>query len=698
MYDSNYDRTMRAASYIFQMRPVFNTQALFSDGTRYYVSPMEPDPGDTVTVRLRTARFNADAAFLLTGSGERLQMTWETGKDDFDYYIASFRIEEEPVSYYFEIHCGRYRCFYCRYGVSEEKPSSGFFRLSPGFHTPDWAKGAVFYQILVDRFCNGDPGNDVLDREYSYIHGFSTHVTDWYSRPEPMDVRNFYGGDLAGVMSKLDYLQALGIEVLYFNPLFVSPSNHKYDIQDYDHIDPHLGPMPRDEGEVLPENWTDNRHSSRYQCRVTDPENLDAANGMFIRLVDECHRRGMRVILDGVFNHCGSFNKWLDHEGIYEGKPGYEHGAYQYADSPYRSFFAFQDENAWPFNDSYEGWWGHNTLPKLNYEGSQLLEDYILSIAAKWVLPPYNADGWRLDVAADLGHSPEYNHSFWKKFRKAVRAAKPDALIIAEHYGDPSSWLQGDEWDTVMNYDAFMEPLTWFFTGMEKHSDSSQEWLHNNADAFMDAMRYNMACFMQPSLEVAMNEISNHDHSRFLTRTNGIVGRMDHFDYDAASEGIKPAIMREAVVMQMTWPGAPTVYYGDEAGVCGFTDPDNRRPYPWGREDRQMLDFHRAVISMHKEYEALRSGSLLSLHGSHGVLAHARFTPDQKIIVIFNNNDEEKDLAINVWQSGIRNGQQLTRVFLTDKEGYRIDRETITVQSGMISLKMGPLSSAVFVG
>ena len=137
MYDSNYDRTMRAASYIFQMRPVFNTQALFSDGTRYYVSPMEPDPGDTVTVRLRTARFNADAAFLLTGSGERLQMTWETGKDDFDYYIASFRIEEEPVSYYFEIHCGRYRCFYCRYGVSEEKPSSGFFRLSPGFHTPD---------------------------------------------------------------------------------------------------------------------------------------------------------------------------------------------------------------------------------------------------------------------------------------------------------------------------------------------------------------------------------------------------------------------------------------------------------------------------------------------------------------------------------------------------------------------------------
>ena len=131
------------------------------------------------------------------------------------------------------------------------------------------------------------------------------------------------------------------------------------------------------------------------------------------------------------------------------------------------SFIFDEREEAWPYNKNYDGWWGHDTLPKLNYEDSPTLEEYILNIGKKWVSPPYNADGWRLDVAADLGYSNEYNHIFWENFRKAVKSANPQALILAEHYGDPGEWLQGDEWDSVMNYDAFMEPLTWFLTGME---------------------------------------------------------------------------------------------------------------------------------------------------------------------------------------------------------------------------------------
>ena len=140
-------------------------------------------------------------------------------------------------------------------------------------------------------------------------------------------------------------------------------------------------------------------------------------------------------------------------------------------ESPYHVFFKFQDDYAWPYNQSYLGWWGHDTLPKLNYEGSKKLEDYILGIAKKWVSPPYNVDGWRLDVAADLGFSPEYNHHSTRKFRNAVKEANPEAIILAENYGDSYSWLQGDQWDTIMNYDAFMEPVTYFLTGMEKHSD-----------------------------------------------------------------------------------------------------------------------------------------------------------------------------------------------------------------------------------
>ena len=362
---------------------------------------------------------------------------------------------------------------------------------------------------------------------------------------------------------------------------------------------------------------------------------------------------------------------------------------------PYRSFFHFTNEHQWPYNGFYDGWWGHSTLPKLNYEGSEKLEQYILDIGCKWVSPPFCADGWRLDVAADLGHSPEYNHTFWKKFRSAVKKANPEAIILAEHYGDPGSWLQGDEWDTVMNYDAFMEPLTWFFTGMEKHSDSYDEGLRGNADSFMDTMRYHMTSFMGPSLQVAMNELSNHDHSRFLTRTNQKVGRMDHFDYDAASDGIVPAIMREAVVLQMTWPGAPTIYYGDEAGVCGFTDPDNRRTYPWGHEDEKMLQFHKSAIHLHKTYKVFRSGSLIFLHGDYNVLAYARFDDREKIVVLFNNNAEEKEIDFRVRPAGIEDGTVLRSIFMTNESGYNESEVDFPVSFGRIRVHMSKHSSVV---
>ncbi len=367
---------------------------------------------------------------------------------------------------------------------------------------------------------------------------YTVKVDDWDKYPASMGVREFYGGDLQGVLDKMDYLEKLGIQVIYFNPLFVSPSNHKYDIQDYDNIDPHFGKIVDDEGEVLSPGETSNKQAGKYISRVTKKVNLDASNELFAKVVAEAHKRGIRVIIDGVFNHCGSFNKWLDREGIYQGREDYADGAYISKESPYHSFFSFFEEDAekWPGNGSYDGWWGFDTLPKLNYEGSGELEEYILNIGRKWVSAPYNADGWRLDVAADLGHSQEYNHEFWRKFRKAVKTANPEAIILAEHYGDPASWLQGDQWDTVMNYDAFMEPITWFLTGMEKHSDEKNDSLLGNATWFFDTMRHNMAKFHPQSLMVAMNELSNHDHSRFLTRTNGRVGRTSSLGPEAANQ------------------------------------------------------------------------------------------------------------------------------------------------------------------
>mgnify|MGYP004631841843 FL=1 len=687
-------KTEQNQLYISSMRPVLNKRALFSDTTEEYVTPSEPNPYQQIRIRFRTAKNNIDYVFLVC-RGERQMMMKESSDEVFDYYAIDYQLENEKISYYFEINVGKVTGYYDVRGLNREVNEYYDFVVIPGFKTPAWAKGAVMYQIYIDRFCNGDPSNDILTNEYRYIGENVTHVEDWNKYPAQMGVREFYGGDLQGVLDKMDYLQELGIEVIYFNPLFVSPSNHKYDIQDYDYIDPHIGKLVEDEGELLQNGQAENRFATRYIKRVTSKANLEASNELFAKVVAEAHRRGIRVILDGVFNHCGSFNKWMDRERIYENAEGYEKGAYVSQNSPYRNYFLFHDPNRWPYNPTYDGWWGHDTLPKLNYEGSKELFDYVMHIARKWVSAPYNVDGWRLDVAADLGFSPEYNHYFWKEFRKAVKEANPDAVILAEHYGDTREWLQGDEWDSVMNYDAFMEPVTWFLTGMEKHSDDYRQDLLGNADSFWGAMRHHSSSFSMPSWQVAMNQLSNHDHSRFMTRTSHKVGRTGTLGPDAANHDNNPAVFREGVVIQMTWPGAPAVYYGDEAGVCGFTDPDNRRSYPWGHEDRDLIEFHKAIIKIHKECRELRTGSIKSLDRDYNYLAYGRFNRTSQIIVLVNNNDHEIEKKVSVWQAGVPKESMLTQIFATTDAGYSTEHTELPVISGNITIKLPRFSAMI---
>ena len=663
---SIYDLS-RIERYMMQMRPVLSKKALFSDGTKDYRSPAEPRENDKVTIRFRTKRDNVDMVWLCSREKKQRMKRTET-KWDFDYYSVEIQLGSEPFFYYFKVVTGILECYYDRYGVNDKPREEYYFCIVPGFSTPEWAKGAVMYQILVDRFYNGNPAGDVLDGEYYYVDGPTKHVENWAHCPQGISVREFYGGDLEGVRQKLDYLQELGIEVLYFNPLFVSPSNHKYDCQDYDYIDPHVSNIVVDEGAVLPEGCKDNTQAARYITRVTDKRNLEASNAYFAKFVEEVHAHGMKIILDGVFNHCGSFHKWLDREKLYEQQGGYAPGAYVSGESPYRDFFAFQNQEAWPDNGSYEGWWGFETLPKLNYEGSQELWNYVLDIGRKWVSPPYNVDGWRLDVAADLGHSPEVNHRFWKEFRKAVKEANPNAVILAEHYGDPKSWLLGDEWDTIMNYDAFMEPITWFLTGMEKHSDEYRGECFGNPGDFEGAMRHHMTRFMTSSLQCAMNELSNHDHSRFLTRTNKKVGRAEQLGTDAAGRGINKAVMKEAVVFQMTWPGAPTLYYGDEAGQVGFTDPDNRRTYPWGSEDMDLLNFHREMIRIHKEHEAFKTGSIQFVWGEYNFLCYARYNRREHFLVVLNNDAVSRTVERVVWPVGLPKECELEQIMYSHED------------------------------
>ena len=685
-------KAQKTQLYMDNLTVIFNPQALFSDGTAFYRNPSEPDCFEEVHLRFRTGRENVDEVILVFDE-QRYTMQKVANDKMFDYYEYTVKLGDSRVEYYFEVHSGHMVCYFNSVGVCSSVENYYNFSITPSFQTPDWAKGAIIYQIFVDRFYNGDRSNDVETDEYFYI-GEGTHKnSDWMKYPREMDVREFYGGDIAGVMQKLDYLQDLGVEAIYLNPIFVSPSNHKYDIQDYDYIDPHFGRIVKNDGENLQRDENGNliihdpehpnKDATRYICRVTDKENLEASNQLFIEFVEEVHRRGMKVILDGVFNHCGSFNKWLDRECIYEDAPGYEKGAFVSKDSPYRTFFKFR-EDTWPYNVNYDGWWGHDTLPKLNYEESPKLYEYIMRIARKWVSPPYNVDGWRLDVAADLGQTAEYNHHFWHEFRRNVKEANPNAIVLAEHYGDPTEWLKGDQWDTVMNYDAFMEPLTWFLTGVEKHSDEYRGDLIGNADAFFGSMRHYMTRFNTQSLQVAMNELSNHDHSRFLTRTNHQVGRISSRGADAANEGVNKNLFRMAVLMQMTWPGAPTIYYGDEAGLCGWTDPDSRRAYPWGHEDEELIQYHKELIRIHKEHQVLRTGSILFLFGEYQCISYGRFDDNEHIVVAINISQDTRHMEIPVWRLGVTQPTRMARVILTDAGGFSIETKVYQVQSGKL--------------
>ena len=656
-------------------------RALFSDTTEEYLIPAQPDLHDKVTIRLRTGKNEVEVCFLVV-YGSHLRMHLSESDELFDYYSVRLEVSESPLRYYFMFIAGGKKYRYTRRGIRNTIRPGDWWHVVPGFHPPEWAAGAVMYQIFVDRFFNGDKSNDVVDGEYYYMGRPVVKMNDWNQPPSSISYCEFYGGDLKGVMEKLDYLQDLGVEAIYLNPIFLSPSSHKYDTQDYEHIDPHFGKIVKDVKNWSPEPGRQNgiagfrprfpnARAERYLERVTNPANLEASDKLFAKLVRKAHKRGIRVILDGVFNHCGSFHRWMDSEKIYEKMPGETKGARSSKKSPYVDYFRFSHDD-WPSNDSYDSWWDFGTLPKLDYEKSENLCEYILDIARKWVSPPYCADGWRLDVASDLSYSQSFNHEFWKRFRKAVKEANPEAIIIAENYMDSWKWLQGDEWDTIMNYEFFMEPVTFFLTGMEKHSDARNEERYGDPEVFWrTVLGTGQEALPASTLQISMNELSNHDHSRFLTRTNRVIGRSEDLGPAAAMEDVSMEIMRQAVLLQMTWTGAPTIYYGDEAGLGGFTDPDNRRTYPWGRENHGLIRCHKALAAFRKNSAALRRGSIMRLSDEDGVLAYARTIKKdgrrETNIILLNINHIKIHYETNVSYAGVPTEANLVCLFATGR-------------------------------
>ena len=467
------------------------------------------------------------------------------------------------------------------------------------FVTPDWFKGGTMYHIFVDRFCRG--AGEVVLREDAELNEDWENGIPQYAPKNGMSLSNhiFFGGNLWGVAEKLEYLQSLGVTVLYLSPVFEAYSNHRYDTADYEKIDGLLG------GRVA-----------------------------FDHLLKEAHGRGMRVILDGVFNHTGDDSVYFNRKGRYPSV-----GAYQSQESPYAEWFRFKN-----FPTDYESWWGIEIMPRLQHT-NEACRHYFTGekgIAAKWI--EAGVDGWRLDVADEL------SGDFLEELRRTVKEKSGnDAIIIGEvwenavdkiAYGQRRRYFQGKQLDSVMNYPFRNATLAFL-------QDGDAETFYN----VLTELYGTYPPFVSNSL---MNLLGTHDTERFLTRLGCDFDAEELDNKTLSTLRLDPQKRREALelmkmasALQFTVFGVPSVYYGDEAGLEGHHDPFCRMPFPWGREDEDLLAHYRRLGQMRREHQALKEGSFAFLHHDAHSFAYLRQKENDRVLTAANMGDTPVTLSLS---------------------------------------------------
>ena len=580
-------------------------ESVYSDGTSDFVSDPAPRLGQTVTVRLRCfADAPVDAVILRANpnGGELMTpMTRTRTARGLAWYEAPLRINEPCVRYQFYLVSGRELYFYTQHGISTYLPDmSCDFRLLADYVQPAWVKEAVFYQIFPERFCNGDPANDVGEGEYE-VFGHPTQHRNWTDRPEPYErsrCLDFYGGDLEGIRQKIPYLRELGVTALYLNPIFRAPSVHKYDCVDYFHVDEHFG-----------------------------------GDEALARLSEALHAAGMKLILDISINHTGSAHRWFNRDCLWFDKSV---GAYHNPEAPERAYYFFRPDG------SYDGWWGLEGLPVLNYS-SEALRDVIYraedSVLKKWLKPPYSIDGWRFDVADVFARHDalQLAHTVWPEIRKSIKAENPQAYILAEDWGDCAQYLQGAEWDSPMNYFGCGRPIRQFV---------------GEPDLFLSrcpALREVRTRITAPELQA---RVMQHLEKLPFALWENQFNLLDSHDVSRLHNdpAVHPGEYRGAVMLQFLLIGAPSVYYGDEAAVGGELGSNEgcRWPMPWGTgfEAGERFRFCRRLIALKREREPLRRGGMRFLYAEGGIAALARFTADEAIVVVMSTEDADRRVRL----------------------------------------------------
>lgn len=423
------------------------------------------------------------------------------------------------------------------------------------FTPPEWVKDTVFYQIFPERFANGDPSRTPQNAQ------------PWGGTPE---VDNYFGGDLQGVIDHLDHLEELGITGIYFCPIFKARTNHKYDTEDYMQIDPAFG-------------------------------DLDVLK----RLVAACHERGIRVLLDAVFNHSGStFAPFRD--VLENGERS------RYKDWFHLNEFPVAAPDGIP---NYDAFGFVASMPKLNTENPEV-KQYLLDVATYWIREA-DIDGWRLDVANEV------DHEFWRDFRKAVKKIKPDAYILGEIWHESAPWLEGDKFDAVMNYPTTESVIDFFLKG------------ELDAAEFAGSIGRQLARYPRQANEVAFNLLDSHDTPRLLTLAGGNLNKM-----------------KLASLFLFTYMGTPCIYYGDEIGLDGGEDPGCRKCMVWeeDKQDRALFEYYQKLIRMRKAHPALRTGTMTFLEAGRGrsKIAYERRLADESLIILINADETAQSFALPV--------------------------------------------------
>lgn len=590
-------------------------ESVYSDGSKYFVSNPQPNFGETVRIKLRMYEDAPVKHVYLRSVPNGADTVTEAYRaytaHGFSYYEAELKMTEMRMQYHFYLVCEDVIYFYNQKEITTYIPEQTYdFVLLANYRQPSWVKNSVFYQIFPERFCNGNPDNDVQTGEYDY-RGNRPKKMSWEDRPLPYYegfCMDFFGGDLQGIKEKIPYMKELGVTAVYLNPIFQAPSIHKYDCVDYFHVDPHFGG-----DEALAE--------------------LSAA----------LHENGMKLILDISINHTGVEHRWFNKDGVFFEK---ETGSYHNRNAKEREYY-FYNNDAY---NSYHVWAGFDTLPTLNYT-SETLRQIIYkdqdSVLRKWLKQPYMIDGWRFDVADVFARKDEIQlaHEIWPQIRTSIREENPDAYILAEDWTDCTQYQQGSEWDSPMNYFGCARVLR-SFLGIPDFFMMRYEPLRNvrykmkAEDVKARVMQY-LAKLPFVFWQNQFNLIDSHD-----------VPRVHNYPY------VHPEEYRGAVILQFMLIGTPSVYYGDEVGIDGGIEGDDgyRYPMPWsqipGRQPERFA-FYQKLMKLKQQTEALKEGGMKFLYAKDQIISLARFDEQEAYIAMMSTSDQDQWITLPVGAIGV---------------------------------------------